>query len=70
MKKNYHKRTNYLKLYKFWCKEFCETPHPETDMLSNYQLICEIEKLITKHNLLPFTEEEKIEIAEAMDDDN
>ena len=32
------------------------------------ELICEIEKLITKHNLLPFSEEEKTEIAESMED--
>lgn len=60
--KNYHKRTNYLKLYKSWCRDLKETPVPEVDMLSDSQLIIEIDKLLVKHDCLPFTDKELVSV--------
>lgn len=67
MAKNYHKRTNYLKAYKSWCRDLNEEPSKDADMLSDYQLIQAIDKLLIKYDCLPFTDEEKTEIAEALE---
>ena len=66
MSKNYHKRTNYLKAYKSWCRDLKETPIPEVDMLSDSQLIIEIDKLLVKHDCLPFTDKELVSVPKKM----
>ncbi len=64
----YHKKTDHVRMYKSWCKDLGEPCRKDVDMLPTPTLIDLIDKLLIKHDCLPFETEEKESLIKNMNE--
>ena len=57
--RKYHKKTDYVRMYKSWCKDLGEPIPHNVENIPTETLIYLIDRLLIKHDCLPFEIEEK-----------